>query len=832
MTQFRDCLMSAVEQGAISREAAADLDARYQEIWSQKRLELGDGAAGAAAKEALEAELRYTQIETRRRVNLTSAAQDTIKGYIFGHRDVRGNPDIFDATLNLFENFGGGVQSIRQRTEAIVGLAHAELTNVLNTFRRTAITGRRMNRPGADDIARELHGQGSGSAEAKVMADTIGNVFEALRQRFNAAGGNIAKLEGWGLPHAHDAQAVMAAGREGWKNQIRPALDPARMRDPLNGQPLSAARLEQVLDAAYDNITSNGWAHREPTLQRFQQGALANQRQEHRFLVFKDADAWLSYDKTFGHGDPIVSVFNHINGMARDIAAMEALGPNPSAMVEWLKQINAREISRHQAGNPSFYTPGNRVQEAAGGSPEYLMKRIDAVFNYQRGRETVSQGVAAGFGTARNTLTSALLGTASLTAVVTDPFIDSLARKVAGLPIWGAFSAITKTFSQGTRQEAVRAGVILDDFLHIMRDEGRFTTFSTGAAEWSKWLADRTLTWSGLSPITQARKHVFALEWMGYVADNIGTRFDALPDRLRAKLEGYGIGPSDWQIMQVVPLHEAAPGAAGMLRPVDIAAKDRIVAEKLLGLIMGETERAVPSGTIRSRSLILGQQARGSIPGEVLESLLQFKSFGLSFTANQLSAIQGELARGKWTGAAYAGSLTLALTIGGGMAIQLGNIINGRDPQPVNDPKFVLAAMQRGGGFGLFGDFMFSDQTRFGSSFLQAAAGPTLGFAADFGKLTLGNAQELWTGKENTRAGREAVNFVRRYTPVASSLWPTRAAWNRVLMDQAQYLADPDAHQAFREAERRFERDQGGSFFWNPGQVAPARAPTLDRVLR
>ena len=830
MTTFRDCLTSAVAQGAISKEAAADLDARFQEIWAQKRLELGDGAAGAAAKDALEKELRFEGIERARQVKLQAAVQDSVKAYITGFRGVDGRPDIFDASLNVFESFGSGVNSIRSRTEAIVGLAHAELTDVLKSFRRTKVAGRRMNRPGADDVARERHGEGTGDAGAKLMADAVGNVFEALRQRFNAAGGAIAKLEDWALPHAHDAAAILQVGRQGWKDQIAPRLDMGRMRDPLNGEALSPARLDQVLDRAYDNIVSNGWAHREPSGQRFGQGALANQRQEHRFLVFKSADDWLAYDKQFGAGDPIVSIFDHINGMARDIAAMETLGPNPGATVEWLKQVNAREISRHQTGAPSLYREGNKAQEVAGGSPQYVMKRIDAVYQYQRGRETVSQGVAAGFGTVRNVLTSALLGTASLTAAVTDPFIDALARQVAGLPVWNAFTAITKTFAEAPRDQAVRAGVLLDDFLHITRDEARYATFSTGAAEWSKWLADRTLTWSGLGAMTQARKHVFALEWMGTVADNIGTRFDALPERLRGKLEGYGINASDWQVMQSVAPHVPGEGSAGLLRPVDIAAKDRVTAEKFLGLIMGETERAVPSGTVRSRSLVLGGQQRGSIPGEVLESLLQFKSFGLSFTANQLSAIQGELARGKWNGAAYAGSL--ALTIGGGMAIQLGNIVNGRDPQPVNDPKFILAAMQRGGGFGLFGDFMFSDQTRFGSSFLQAAAGPTLGFAADIGKLTLGNVQELTTGKDKTNAGREAVNIVRRYTPVASSLWMTRAAWNRVLMDQAQYLADPDAHQAFRDAERRFEREQGGSFFWKPGEIAPERGPVLDRVLK
>lgn len=832
VTTFRDCLISAVEQGAIDRATAEDLQRRFDELHAQKRLELGDGAAGAAAKELLEKELRAEAIERKRQAVLTAAAQDRIKAYLQGHRAVDGRPDVFDATLNLLESFGQGTVGVQQRALSIVSLAHAQLTDVLAAFRRTAVLGRRLNKPAALDLVRELHGQGSGSESARAMAGAVAELFETLRQRFNAAGGAIAKLDGWGLPHAHDQLAVQKAGRERWIAFTRERIDPAKMRDPLTGEPPSPARLDQLLAGAFDNIVTDGWAHRQPTMQRFGQGALANQRQEHRFLVFRSADDWIAYDREFGTGDPVQAIFGHINGMARDIAAMETLGPNPGAMVEWLKQVNAAELSKHQTGKPSLYREGNAAQEFVGGTPDYLMRRIDQVFEYARGRQTVSSGVANVAGTLRNTLTSAYLGAASLTAVATDPFIDALARRVAGLPIWPAFTAIARTFSGQTREQAVRAGIVLDDFLHIMRDEARFTTISTGAAEWSRWLADRTLTWSGLSPITQARKHVFALEWMGAVADHAALPFRDLPERLRAKLEGYGFDAAQWDILRGTPLHEIRPGAAPIIRPVDAAGVDRDVAERFLGLIMGETERAVPSGTIRSRSALLQGVQRGTVPGELIESMLQFKSFGLSFTTLQLQALQGELAGGKSRGAAYAASLVLALTIGGGLAIQLNNIAQGRDPQPVNDPKFALAALQRGGGFGLFGDFMFADVNRFGSSFAQTLAGPSIGFIGDVGKFTIGNLQELATKGEATNAGREGVQLMRRNTPVASSLWQTRAAYNRVLLDQLQYLADPEAHRAFREQERRFEREQGGSFFWPPGQPVPERAPTLERLTR
>ena len=64
---------------------------------------------------------------------------------------------------------------------------------------------------------------------------------------------------------------------------------------------------------------------------------LANQHQDHRFLIFKDADAWLAYDKELGGGNPFYTMIGHIDGMAQDIALLEILGPSPTHAMRVLK---------------------------------------------------------------------------------------------------------------------------------------------------------------------------------------------------------------------------------------------------------------------------------------------------------------------------------------------------------------------------------------------------------------------------------------------------------------------------------------------------------------
>jgi hypothetical protein len=396
----------------------------------------------------------------------------------------------------------------------------------------------------------------------------------------------------------------------------------------------------------------------------------------------------------------------------------------------------------------------------------------------------------------------------------------------------------------------------MDDFLHIMADEVRIAG-QLGGSEWSKWLADRTVTWSGLQPVTQARKHVFARDFEAMMADHAATPFDDLPAYTRRAMEGYGLDRTAWNAMRAVAPH-APHGEKGWLRPIDIAnAADgpalpklqkvlgldagdqavaaaqtrdgmRAIAERYLEMILGETERAVPSGTARARSFVTGTAARGTVFGEILESGLMFKSFGLSFTTLQLQAIQQELKQGVAAGAGYAASVAIALTMGGAVALQLKNVANGKDPQTTADPRFWIQAMQTGGGFGVFGDFMFADVNRHGQSLQSTILGPVVGGAVDAWKLTGGNLQELIQGKD-TKAGREAARFVGRYTPVASSLWYARASYRRMMIDQLQYLLDPDAHKNFRETEGLLRRETGQQFFWRPGEAAPDRMPQLPR---
>jgi hypothetical protein len=50
-------------------------------------------------------------------------------------------------------------------------------------------------------------------------------------------------------------------------------------------------------------------------------------------------------------------------------------------------------------------------------------------------------------------------------------------------------------------------------------------------------------------------------------------------------------------------------------------------------------------------------------------------------------------------------------------------------------------------------------------------------------------------------------------------------AYQRMFLDQLQYLTDPDAHKHFREQQQNLKRETGQGYWWAPGDMTPQRSP-------
>lgn len=818
-----DCLATALEGKEITKAQHDRLAAEYERL----RTKYGplSANAGEQAKKSLLEQLKAETTHAKRRARIDLANTRTLLTDLDAFRTPSGAPDVAAAALYKLDNNGEAkFDSVARRHDVITGMAHARMESLLSRFRRSRLAGDkiRMNRAQLDNVVREAFGQDTGDAAAKGFAKSWSDTADWLRQRFNAAGGAIAKLDNWGLPQWHDRRALVSRGLDAWREDIKGLLDSSRMLHPLTKTPVLEGELDEILDGIWHGIVQDGWDTREAKRQVFGQGALANQRQEHRFLVFRDADAWMKYQADYGGGsDAFAAMMGHINMMARDIGAMEILGTNPSLGVEFLKQTIAKEASKKAAGKSArFAGAGDPVNRA-----KVFQHRIDSVWGSIRGTlNTPVNGTWANVGAGvRNLITSSVLGSATL-ASISDVGTQQVTRLFAGLPVTNVFKGtIQAAIGGATQRDAVAAGLVLDAARHVHNAQARYVgTFS--GPEWTAYLGDRVLTLSGLTPWTQGGKHAFGLAFMHELARQQGKAFDQLNPLLRSKLEQYGITPDHWTTIGRANLHEGESGLQ-LLRPNEIANHDPRLAERYLGMILSETEYAVPSGTHRSRTVLIDQNQPGTLAGEILRGFAQFKSFGAVY-AMLHGARTATMLTGKETrplGAAYAGALLITGTFYGALALELKQIAAGRDPRPVNTPAFWEAALLQGGGLGIYGDFLFSDLNRYGGGIQANLAGPAAERLGDFMNLTVGNVAQLASG-DQTNFGRELINFARGNVP-GGNIWYLRLAWEHMVLDQLQFLADPEANKSFKAKQQRWGREFGQGFWWRPGEALPARAP-------
>jgi hypothetical protein len=365
------CFSKARKFGVISSLEEIDLKARYDKI-------MAEATDPAAARKQMALELQ-TEAEHRKRVALLSeAARARIFDTLNNYRNLNGEVDKAEAFVMLHENFGrlgSYIDDAVSKQDVIIRTAQRELKLVLKEFKRGAFTGDRR-RQGKwvgnkavgvrmDNFVKELFGETTGDATAKAMADAWVKVSDELRERFNAAGGAIGKLEKWGLPQSHNREALINAGKEGWIEYMMGdrVLDRERTVHPLSRKPYSDGDLREALGVAWDRIVTDGWIDREiETSGMGARPALYRQHSDHRFLHFQNAESWLAYQREFGQPDVFATIIGHVNTMARDIAHMETFGPNPNMVRDYIKAILKQEAASQRAMDVIFAEKKVRIE--------------------------------------------------------------------------------------------------------------------------------------------------------------------------------------------------------------------------------------------------------------------------------------------------------------------------------------------------------------------------------------------------------------------------------------------------------------------------------------
>jgi uncharacterized protein YoaH (UPF0181 family) len=812
MTRHRKCVADAVAAGRISEAMAARVNARVEEL-------MGKGLSEAEAmRKAAEEITRAAETKQRQTALRILAAARNVEL-------AEAHPEGFAAGVRalLARDLSGKAEysNVEARARAIRGLAHAGLVDVLDRF-RSKMLGLMRDEEGLAGFVRALYGEAPKDPALRALAEAWGRVTDGLVERFNAAGGALPRREDWRLPQAWDRDKVAAAGREAFIRWMEDQHAAGRLsiRDPDTGREVNALRRAEILANAYERIRTEGLVDITPGAARGL-GALANRRAEMRAFQWTSAEAWLEANERFGVGNRnLYDLLNgHIDGMARDIAMLEVLGPNPDWMVRYLRD----EAARRLADRP------DRARAEAW--------RIESTWAHVSGLAStpVNEWAAGFFRELRGWLTASRLGSALLSSV--SDFATM--RQVAawnGLPAVGWMRDYLRLLNPANAEDrriAVRAGLLAEAWAQRAAGAMRNQADVIGTGLGSR-VADFVLRAQGLTAHTQAARWAIGMEFLGALADRAGREFAALEEPLRRAMQRHGIGPAEWDLLRTHGVQDLggwrvispeAVARAGNEPADQAAARARLeAATRLLEFVQTEARFAVPEPGAAERALMLGQTRPGTFIGEFVRSALQFKSFPVTVMLMHIGrGLNQEGMHGK---AAYLASFAIATTLMGALAMQLKDIAKGRDPRNMEDHRFWLAAAAQGGGAGILGDFLFTTVNRADQSLvMNMLGGPMGGLVDDLGRIAGLNIQALDDERKERALGADLARFVRLNTP-GTTLWYARLAMDRLLWDRLQWWADPQAGRRFRDAERRALRDYEQEFWWAPGEAAPRRAPS------
>lgn len=807
------CVEGLLAEGRIAKGTAAEAERIYSRHFNVLKHSMGMMAAATEASERTIAQLEAMHLRKKRNALLQIKAQNDWLKRMDNAREPTGaiNPTAAHEEIVSMDK-----QRLSIRSQAM-----GMLSGLLAKHRRNLL-GEVRAKSDLSDVVDELHGRDSGSLNAREIAEAWQRTAEWLRSRFNAAGGNIAKLEGWALPQLHDAAAIREAGFDAWRATTLPLLDRSKMIDWETGLPMADERLDEMLQDMWTAIATDGWSRREPGAIRG--AAMANSRQEHRVLHFAGPDQWRDYAQAFGGAaTPLDAMLAHVERMSRDIAAMERMGPNPTATLrfqaDWIEKSAAESLDK-----------------AAIDRMEKGRSQLELLYGEYSGsmHKPESRRLAMGFAILRSQQTAAKLGGAALSSVA-DFGTMLLTARFDRTPIMGMLARYTKLMNPANmadRELAARLGMVSEEWINLAGAQWRYTGEEL-THEFSRRLAEGVLRASGLSMHTEAARMAFGMETMANLVQLRGTAWDNLDGGLRSMLERYGFDGQRWDQLRATPTRTER--GTEWFFPQDIAEGPAgpKAADDLLRMIATEMDYAIVTPDIRTRALLNSRLKKGTWVGELGRSFFLFKSFPLAMMqlhGRRMMAMPGTGDRWRY------GLTMLGLTTAtGALALQLKELAKGRDPQDMTERRFLAASVLQGGGLGIFGDLLASSTDRFGGGIGRTLLGPAAQTLDNFGRLTIGNAKAMIDGNPETETSfrKDLVKAVQPEIP-GISLWYTRLAYERLFGDLVQEWADENVADRYARANK-YAAEQGTGYWAGPGALtglgAPVRAPDLENAL-
>lgn len=700
-----------------------------------------------------------------------------------------------------------------------------------------------------------------GPKEALEIAKTIHKWNEIARKAENEAGAWIGKEPGYIVRQSHDPLKMERIpkdlaknyGKSGkadpqrvWIDYVRERLDWSRTADGRFDPGLNQKEMDEWLAQVYANIVSGfhevhgadspaSLAKREGNM-----GRTAAKASRERVLHFKSGEAWFDYHQRYGQGNLGDAIIRGLSRAAESAALMRLFGPSPQATLENV----SKDLKRILQGRGDF--AGVRRVSNMRRTLENRMKEVDGSLNMggnPRAAE-ICRNVRAMESMSK-------LGGALISSITDVPNMGfEFAWQGMGLfrPMAEEMALMLKGKGSLAQRRLLSLCGVYSDAM-IGQVASRFT--GEGLNGKASALMNLFFKLNGLTFWTDWHKKAVTLMISRRLAMDRELSFDRLPAGRRRMLELYDIDEGCWDMLRrrnmIMDdgLEHMVPDSAFDIPDGELAAymgkkgmrfsaaRAEEFREELCGrlrtLIRDRLKYAVLEPDADSQAALRQGSSSGTILGEALRFVTQFKSFPMVFIRRSLfREIYGNsdsFLGGLWGGARglnpfaerRAGGannlacLFLMMTALGFVAMNVKALLANKTPRlPKADDAeswrdvFVASALQ-GGGLGIFGDFLFGEKTRMGTSPLSAALGPTAGSAESF--------LNLWqNAREGKDAGSQAFRAFYSLVP-GNNLFYYRPAFEYLIGMNMYEMMNPGY---IRRMKRRIKKENRQELLFEP----------------
>lgn len=722
-------------------------------------------------------------------------------------------------TVGVEGNLKGGRLSVdAQHKASFTRLVGGMVADLESKSLLPMLNSKKINR----EIAQELWEIGrvdgkpgkTGIPEAKEIAEIIHKYQRVAVERQNRAGADIGKIDGYITRQSHDQSKLRRKGYEAWRDSILPKLDVRRTFGDMDPR-----RINDFLKSSYDGLASGVHLKAKGAVSAGGDKLLAfkgpsnlgKRISSERVLHFKDADSWYAYNKEFGSADLMESVISGLDTASRNIALMETFGTNPRAMFD--KIID--DLRAANRSDPKKFKSIDGVRR----------RQLDNQFKEVDGTTRIADGVklAATGSVIRAVQTMAKLGGSVVSSITDIPNIAGEVRFQGEPALKGYQQALTNVMkgrgSTERKQIASMIGVGLDGITGAIT--ARFDSTDNLPGITSK-LMQLFFKLNLLQWWTDVHKVGVGMAMSHRVAQLKDVDYADLPDGLQNVFPMYNIDATKWDVVrqavrkmddgneyvladavQELP-DEVFIKATGKVAPTknDIQRARDDIETAIQSYYTDRVDYAVLTPGARERAILNQGTQRGTILGEAIRFIMQFKAFPTTMITKRFGRdIYG---KGKADIAALV-QTTVAMTLMGYLAMAAKDLLKGREPRPLDSPATWAAAFTQGGGAGIYGDFLMGETNRYGKDLISTMAGPTLSSISDVHKIY----SALKSGDD---AASKTLNTIINNFPGAN-LFYVRPALDYMFIYELQEFLNPGY---LRRMERRVRKENNQEFYLKP----------------